>query len=300
MFAGQRAEGFYVDLGAVFDLGDLRGFAGDHAGGPAAGLMNGMPGVNSTADVNVHTLALQIPVEPAHPCRRRPDPATRPRSSACGPRRAASGSGCGATGSTEATSGAARGRRCRGSATRWPTSSSSASATRTCGTRSRRRRTAAEFLNYFAQPLLAAAAAVACTPDVFPNLAAYNSGSANTRPDIEAIFLTGIPAGVITQAPTFTNYNGTGVKADMLRLNTAIPPSSSPNSLGLLGLDVAGWPNGRRVFDDVATIALRAVAGATLGFVVPTFTADGAAGVVDFGLTTGGTSISRPRAPRTT
>ena len=61
VFAGQRAEGFYVDLGAVFDLGDLRPFAGDHAGGPVAGLMNGMPGVNSTADVNVHSLALQIP-----------------------------------------------------------------------------------------------------------------------------------------------------------------------------------------------------------------------------------------------
>jgi hypothetical protein len=78
----------------------------------------------------------------------------------------------------------------------------------------------------------------------------------------------------------------------MLRLNTAIPPASSPNNLGLLGLDVAGWPNGRRVFDDVATIALRAVAGATLGFVVPTFTADGAAGLVDFGLTSGGTDLS--------
>ena len=63
VFAGQRAEGFYVDLGAVFDLGDLRGFAGDHAGGGGPGLMNGMPGVNSTADVNVHTLALQIPVD---------------------------------------------------------------------------------------------------------------------------------------------------------------------------------------------------------------------------------------------
>ena len=62
VFAGQRAEGFYVDLGAVFDLGDLRPFAGLHAGGPMAGLMNGMPGVNSTADVNVHSLALQIPI----------------------------------------------------------------------------------------------------------------------------------------------------------------------------------------------------------------------------------------------
>ena len=79
-------------------------------------------------------------------------------------------------------------------------------------------------------------------PGVFPNLAAYNSGYPNTRPDIEAIFLTGIPAGVITPAPTFTNYNGTGVKADLLRLNTAIPPSSTPNSLGLLGLDVGRVP----------------------------------------------------------
>jgi hypothetical protein len=32
VFAGQRAEGFYVDLGSVFDLGDLRPFAGLHAG----------------------------------------------------------------------------------------------------------------------------------------------------------------------------------------------------------------------------------------------------------------------------
>ena len=93
---------------------------------------------------------------------------------------------------------------------------------------------------------------------------------------------------MITPAPTFTNYNGTGAKADLLRLNTAIPPASSPNSLGLLGLDVAGYPNGRRVFDDVATIALRAVAGATLGFVDHAFTPDGAAGIVDFGLTTTG------------
>ncbi len=30
VFAGQRAEGFYVDLGAIFDLGDLRPFEQDH------------------------------------------------------------------------------------------------------------------------------------------------------------------------------------------------------------------------------------------------------------------------------
>jgi hypothetical protein len=49
----------------------------------------------------------------------------------------------------------------------------------------------------------------------------------------------------------------------MLRLNTGIPPASSPHRLGVLGGDVAGFPNGRRVGDDVVDIALQAMAGAT-------------------------------------
>ena len=63
-FAGQRAEGFYVDLGAVFDLGDLRPFEQDHNmfGLASTGLMSAMPGVNSLAASNVHTLALQVPI----------------------------------------------------------------------------------------------------------------------------------------------------------------------------------------------------------------------------------------------
>ncbi len=287
VFAGQRAEGFYVDLGAVFDLGDLRGFAGDHAGGPAAGLMNGMPGVNSTADVNVHTLALQIPVNEVT------------RSVPTGPGDPAAVIGVWTTASRQKVrlwgnwfnGGDIRSGPWTqvsrlgnplvnelligiGAKDIWNTQPPTADGS--------------EFLNFFAEPLLPQLLPTLYPGVVFANLAAYNARPSNTRPDIEAIFLTGIPAGVITQAPTFTNYNGTGVKAEMLRLNTAIPPSPSPNSLGLLGLDVAGWPNGRRVFDDVATIALRAVAGATLGYVT-SFTADAAAGEVDFGLTNGGT-----------
>ena len=290
VFAGQRAEGFYVDLGAVFDLGDLRPFAGDHAGGPGAGLMNGMPGVNSTADVNVHSLALQVPMSQLT------------RATPKGPGDPAAVIGVWTTASRQRVR--VWGNWFNGGDLRsgpwtqvsrlgnplvnelliglgakdvWNTQPPTTDGT--------------EFLNYFAHPLLPELLP-SLYPGVFPNLAAYNSGSPNSRPDIEAIFLTGIPPGVITQAPTFTNYNGTGVKADMLRLNTAIPPSSSPNNLGLLGLDVAGYPNGRRVIDDVATIALRAVAGATLGYVVPSFTADGAAGAVDFGLTGGGSDLS--------
>ncbi|MBM3774322.1 MAG: DUF4331 domain-containing protein, partial [Acidobacteria bacterium] len=54
-----------------------------------------------------------------------------------------------------------------------------------------------------------------------------------------------------------------GPVADMIRLNTGVPatPPASANRLGLLGGDPAGYPNGRRVFDDVTDISLRAVAG---------------------------------------
>ena len=54
-----------------------------------------------------------------------------------------------------------------------------------------------------------------------------------------------------------------GAVADLLRLNTGVTPTSpaSASRLGLLGGDPAGYPNGRRVFDDVTDISLRAVVG---------------------------------------
>ena len=57
-----------------------------------------------------------------------------------------------------------------------------------------------------------------------------------------------------------------GPVADMLRLNTGVPatPYGSASRLGLLAGDGAGFPNGRRVFDDVTDIALRAVVGGVL------------------------------------
>ncbi len=67
------------------------------------------------------------------------------------------------------------------------------------------------------------------------------------RADLLAVLLTGLPSGVV---PGFQNYTGP-IQADMLRLNTAIAPTANPNIYGLLGGDAAGFPNGRRVFDDV-------------------------------------------------
>src|SRR5262252_2559970 len=63
VFAGQRAEGFYVDLGAIFDLGDLRPFENLHAQYGMNVFSGGAPGVNATAALNVHTIALQLPLD---------------------------------------------------------------------------------------------------------------------------------------------------------------------------------------------------------------------------------------------
>ncbi|MGH9318271.1 MAG: DUF4331 domain-containing protein [Vicinamibacteria bacterium] len=72
---------------------------------------------------------------------------------------------------------------------------------------------------------------------------------------------------VVTYAPPIAAV-GTpaGPIADLLRLNTGVPPTpiASANRLGLLGGDPAGFPNGRRVFDDVTDVALRLVVGGVL------------------------------------
>lgn len=84
------------------------------------------------------------------------------------------------------------------------------------------------------------------------------------RNDLVSIFATGIPVNPIT-GPNYTTFLSDGIPHEYLRLNVAIAPTAiaSQNRLGLLGGDVAGFPNGRRVFDDVTDIALRAVAGGT-------------------------------------
>jgi hypothetical protein len=97
-------------------------------------------------------------------------------------------------------------------------------------------------------------------PETFPHLAAYAKPRA----------LTGIPAGIV---PGFSTFSGSTL-ADLLRLNLAIPPAKSPSIFGVLEGDLAGFPNGGRVADDVFTIELRALAGATIPLVDPSFIPD--------------------------
>jgi len=283
VFAGQRAEGFYVDLGSIFDLGILRPFEEAHAtfGLQGTGLGQMAAGINSTKALNVHSIAIQVP---------------RSQLTASG----GTPSSVSSAGSVIGVWTAAYRQKVRmrddwgnhvwagpyvqvsrlgnplvnevlipmGKKDYWnsqpPTGDS-------------------QFASFYSNPQLSQLLPV-LYPGVFPHLATYNAGPpAPNRADLVAILLTGIPAGLI---PGFQNFTGT-TQADMLRLNMAIPPASSPKNTGLLGNDVAGFPNGRRVFDDVVTIEVRALAGAVLNLVDPSFKPDGAAAAVNQGLTSG-------------
>jgi len=70
------------------------------------------------------------------------------------------------------------------------------------------------------------------------------------RSDIVQLLGQGVPG---------LNQTTTTSVADMLRLNLGVPPAAKPNRLGLMGGDLAGYPNGRRLTDDVVDITLRAI-----------------------------------------
>jgi hypothetical protein len=273
VFAGQRNDPFFVDLGSIFDLADLRPFQNLHLIPTAAA-----PGVDATKALNIHTIAIQIPISDL----------------------TSDGSVPGDPMSAKAVLGiwgAASRRKMRladcandelAEAGPWVQVSRLGNPLFNEVLVPMARKDAwnalppaddKAFAQYVAHPELAGLLPN-LYPGAFPQLAALNA-KGTARADLEAILLTGIPAGVV---PGFQNYTG-DVQADMLRLNVAVPPTRNPNPIGLVAGDAAGFPNGRRVADDVVTIELRAVAGLTYQLIDKNYTPDGAISVVDDGLT---------------
>ncbi|MEV8632865.1 DUF4331 domain-containing protein [Streptosporangium sp. NPDC051023] len=87
------------------------------------------------------------------------------------------------------------------------------------------------------------------------------------RQDLVEIFLTGIakangPIKADLNSQILNKDAGRLRPSEMLRLNMAIPPAATPNRLGVLAGDLQGFPNGRRLGDDVIDIAIQAMAGA--------------------------------------
>ncbi|HVA86384.1 MAG TPA: DUF4331 domain-containing protein [Candidatus Saccharimonadales bacterium] len=269
VFAGQRREGFFVDLGSIFDLGTLRPFEMAHLiSTPNAN------GVDTLKSSNVHTIAIQVP---------------KSQLTADGSTPADVASATSVIGvHTRASRRKAHIRNTNGTITE-------------SGPWTQVSRLGNPLINEVVVPMALkdfwnsqvpwqdsqfAAAGLhpelakllpVLYPGVFPNLAAYTK----PRADLAAILLTGIPSGVV---PGFQNYTGKTI-ADQLRLNMAIPPTTSnPNPAGLVAGDAAGYPNGRRVFDDVVTIEIRAIAGLTIPLVDKSFTPDAATSAVTDGV----------------
>jgi Domain of unknown function (DUF4331) len=85
------------------------------------------------------------------------------------------------------------------------------------------------------------------------------------RSDLGEVFLTGIPD--LTDPHLDTGIDQSKIQAsEELRLNMSIPPcTSSCSTLGVVGGDLAGYPNGRRLTDDIVDESLQVVEGVLLG-----------------------------------
>jgi hypothetical protein len=241
VFAGPRDDAFFVDLGSIFDLGGLRPFNSFHV--LPLGTADGVDGVSG---FNTNTIAIQVPVSQL-----RRD-------------------------SSHPTIGV------------W--AAASRKATRTISTdgslhwsgpwvqvsrlgnplvneviiprhlkdywNGQQPRNDKQFEQYYLNPELAGL--VNFLYPALPNVATTN------RTDLSLILLQGVPT-----------VNNTGpVKADLLRLNTAIPPCTADarddnigncRALGVFfngtdaAADLSAFPNGRRLEDDVTDIEIRAV-----------------------------------------
>jgi Domain of unknown function (DUF4331) len=288
VFAGQRNDAFFVDLGAIFDLGDIRPLQHLHLIP-----MPDAPGVNATRGLNVHSIAIQIPKRMLTKDGSNPTDATSPNSVigvwTTASRQKAVVRNDGSNGSDTESGPWVQVSRLGNPLINevvvpmsmkdfWNTTQPSQDS---------------QFAAAGLRPELAKLLPV-LYPGVFPNLDALNNNPDKSadRSDLAAILFTGIPTGVV---PGFQNNTGSTI-ADMLRLNMAVPPSSNPNPIGLIAGDAAGFPNGRRVQDDVVTIELRAVAGATYPLVNPSYKPDDAVMLV-----TGGVSAAdNPVSPQST
>jgi Domain of unknown function (DUF4331) len=260
-FTGQRDDPFFVDVNSIFDLGGLRPFNSLH--------LIPLPtstGLNSTAGYNVHTTAIQVPISKLAP--------------ACPAGTASSDPKCviGVWTTAERPSVITR-----------AFSASGAVSSTGSGTPIQVSRLGNPLVNEVVLPLalkdafntispatdaplfgatsgpLAGAGAILRTSILTPELAnlipvlypAVSQKVPTPRTDLLTVFLTGVP-GVTRQV------NSATTPSEQLRLNIAIAPTAgvcAGNRMGVMAGDLAGFPNGRRLEDDVTDIAIRAVAG---------------------------------------
>jgi hypothetical protein len=240
-FTGQRDDPFFVDVQSIFDLLGLRPFNGAHAIKRST-----EPGQDTTGGFNVHSTAIQVPRS-----RLAPD-----------------------------CSNSADDKKCVIGV--WSTAERRSTIVRGTGTRTgsgdfvQVSRLGHPLVNEVVMNLELKDTFNAVAPSVDRTVPAVVKRVTNPelpelikvlypgidvpptpRNDLVSVFLTGV-AGLNQQT------GSVATPSEQLRLNTAIAPSAGicgGNVLGVIAGDLAGFPNGRRLEDDVVDIELRVVAG---------------------------------------
>lgn len=256
VFVGQRADAFAINLGETFDLvnyvpieGDSAAFAGDGGGFPG-GITQSRANDDVVGKVNVTSIALEVPI-------------------AC-----LKGSGNGVIGGW-ATASLPQARVNDPTPTYKKPSINGGAYVQVS-------RLGMPLVNELvigldkkdvfnhAEPTQDGALADFVTNPTFPAIlnllfrdpvnATLGTNISNLAPsnfprnDLVATFLTGIKT---------LNQQSTVTASEMLRLNTAVAPTpqASQSTFGVVGDDLAGFPNGRRPGDDVTDIVLRVAMG---------------------------------------
>jgi hypothetical protein len=247
VFAGQRDDPFYVDLGSIFDLGGLRPFNPFHLLPLAAA-----PGVDALTNYNTHSIAIQVPISQLVQI---PDTTVGIYASAS---------------RTKET--VLKNDGTKDSHGPWVQVSRLGNPLINevlipLGKKDHWNREDpwddSQFESYYTSPELAGIVNLLYgAPPGGHTGGALQPVATTGRDDLKAILLTGVPG---------LNFTG-NTDADLLRLNTSITPgvngacpggtpsAAAPDRLGVLAGDLCGYPNGRRLGDDVIDIDLRAVA----------------------------------------
>jgi hypothetical protein len=238
VFAGQRDDGFFGDIGAAFDLVAIRSGTGASGGGK-----------DFFAGYAVHTVSLQVPLSQLDNGGNHVvgvwSASERPVS--------------------KVTLAKSRGRKVLQTSTGWKQVSRLGEPLINellIPTELKDKWNAStpdkdkQFEQYYSSPVLAK-----LLNQLYPQFGPFTE---TNRTDLVSLLLTGL------KEPNL-NYTGATL-ADEIRLNLTIPPTAPVghgNRLGVLGGDLAGYPNGRRLEDDVIDISERAVGGVLIGHSLP-------------------------------
>ena len=250
VFVGQRDDPFFVDLGATFDSVHLRKGTGNVGGGK-----------DDLAGYNVHSIVLQVPKSKV----------TRDGKSVSGPK--ADNAVVGVWASTYRPALQVNGLN----------SVTGGQAAR----KSRRAQSTPEVqVSRLGNPLINELVIPVGLKDKFnatqPANDAANFGAFVVKPELAKVLnilfpglnvpetnRTDIVQALLTGIPGVTQIGKHPAAADTLKINLGVPPAATPNRFGVIGGDTAGFPNGRRLGDDVVDISLRVVGGFLKGNKLP-------------------------------